>query len=215
MKRGVITLTTALLVTPSLAADLNKEILTCSALTDSIKRLECFDNLAAREQANADQQATKELTDSGSTPDNWDLSISQSKIDDTTTVLLRTRAQEPVAGRFNRIATPTLVLRCLENTTVAYINFDGLHMTDIQNYGQVTFRVDKQKAFSLRTRNSTDNKALGLWSGNSAIPFIKRLYGGNTLLVQATPFNDSPVTFSLNIAGLESAIQPLRTACKW
>lgn len=88
-------------------------------------------------------------------------------------------------------------------------------MTDHQNYGQVTFRIDKQKAFTRSTDVSTDNNALGFWSGGNAIPFIKGLFGGSELLVQAMPFNSSAITFSFDISGLEELIKPLRTACKW
>lgn len=204
----------ALLIATPAVADLKKDVLGCSAITDGIKRLECFDRIAASEQKAADTQAAQELAAS-ETPANWNVSISQSKIDDSKTVILTTDAKETVAGMFNRAARPWLVLRCLRNTTSAYINFDGLHMADIQGYGRVTFRVDKQKAFTRSANVSTDNKALGFWNGGSAIPFIKQLFGGSTLLIQATPFSESAVTFSMNIQGLEDAIKPLRETCNW
>lgn len=204
----------ALFIAAPATADLKKDVLECSAVTDGVKRLECFDRIAELEQQEADAQAAQELTAS-ETPENWNVTISQSKIDDSKTVFLTTHANETVPGRFNRTARPWLVLRCLENTTSAHINFDGLHMADIQGYGRVTFRVDKQKAFTRNTDVSTNNAALGFWSGGVSIPFIKQLFGGSTLLVQATPFSESAITFSLNIEGLEEAIKPLRAACNW
>lgn len=215
MRKTTLALAMALFATPLAAMDLKQEMLSCSALTDGIKRLECFDRLASNEQKDADEQAAAQLGEGGSTSGHWDVKISKSKIDDSTQVVLTAEANEAVPGRFNRTARPSLVLRCLENTTAAFVHFDGLHMADIQGYGRVTFRVDKQKAFTRNMDVSTNNKALGLWGGGSAIPFAKQLFGGSTLLVQATPFSDSPVTFSLNIEGLEEAIKPLRSACNW
>lgn len=200
---------------PVSAQDLPRDMLSCSAVKDGIKRLECFDRLAMLIQGAADVQAKIELSQSNSSFENWRVTVSQSKIDDSKSVVLATVSNETVPGRFNRTAKPGLILRCLQNTTSAYINFDGLHMADIRGYGRVTFRVDKRKAFTRTTDVSTDNSSLGFWNGGSSIPFIKQLFGGSTLLVQATPFGKSPVTFSLDISGLEESIKPLRTACNW
>lgn len=215
MRKYIVVVAMTLLFTPVAADELKKNLLSCSALTDSIKRLECFDRLATQEQKEADAQVAGEIGASEPTPENWDVRVSQSKIDDSTTVVLIAESQESVPGRFNRLSKPSLILRCLENTTATYINFDGHHMADIQSYGRVTFRVDKQKAFTQSMQASTDNRALGLWRGGSSIPFAKKLFGGSTLLIHATPFNESAVTFSVDISGLEEAIKPLRSACNW
>jgi len=189
-------------------------ILKCSAITDGVKRLECFDNLASSDQAEANKQASEDLGGQ-TTSDNWHTTINQSKIDDTTTVILLTPSKDEVQGRFNRTATPVLILRCLENTTSAFINFDGLFMADSGGYGRVTFRVDKTKAVTRSFSASTNHKALGLWGGGQAIPFIQNLMDGSALIVQATPHSESPVTMEFDISGLKEAIQPLRKACNW
>lgn len=209
-----LTLLIATLIAGAASAAEPSEILKCSAIKDSVKRLECFDGLASLQQSEADAAAEISFGDLPA-KENWVTSISQSKVDDSTTVILSAESQNIVSGRFNKTARPRLILRCMENATSAYINFDGLHMAEIQGYGRVTFRVDKKKAVTKSTDVSTDNKALGFWSGGGAIPFIKSLFGGSELLVQATPFSDSAVTFSLDISGLEEAVQPLRKACNW
>lgn len=201
------------LVASAYAAD-PSALIKCSAINDSVLRLDCFDALAKVDQDKSDQEAKEKLAPEGDTG-RWRTSIQQSKVDDSTTVILMSNSNETVSSRFNRSARPTLVLRCMENTTAAYLNFDGLHMADIQNYGRVTFRVDKKKAFVKGTDASTDSQSLGLWSGGTAIPFMKSLFGGEELLVQAMPYSESAVTFTLDISGLENAIKPLRTACKW
>lgn len=63
------------------------DLIKCSAISDSLKRLDCFDSLAAASQAAADLTALKKLG-AVSNRENWTVSVKQSKIDDSTTVIL-------------------------------------------------------------------------------------------------------------------------------
>ena len=204
---------TALLTSPSFATP-PSDLLKCSAIKGGVERLECFDNLANNGQKAADISAEKKLG-GGKISKNWTTNISQSKIDDSQIVVLSTDATEYVLDRSYKKATPNLFLRCKENVTVMYIHFDGMFMSDISGNGKVTFRIDKDASFSQNLNVSSGNKALGLFNGGTAIPFIKKLMTGATLIVQATPFNDSPIIVTFDISGLEAQIEPLRRACKW
>lgn len=136
-----------------------------------------------------------------------------SKFDDRTNVFLTTQSEEALSCRFNS-GTATLVVRCLENTT-SVVLVTGCHMADLGSYGKVEYRIDDRRASSVRMRESTDNKALGLWRGGQAIPFAKRLFGADRLLMRFTPYGESSMTASFDISGLEEAIKPLREACHW
>ncbi len=208
-------LITTLAFTPAIYAAEPSALLKCSAIYDGVKRLACFDELVKADQRIADQNSTKKLDADEIKSKNWTRSISQSKIDDSETVTLETDSKNSVPGRFKREATPTLMIRCLEGKTSFYISFDGLFVSDTSNYGQLTIRVDKEKPFVQKTTVSSSNKALGLWNGSTSIPFIKKLFDKETLLVQVTPFNESPITLSFDISGLQNEIEPLRKACKW
>jgi type VI secretion system protein VasI len=83
------------------------------------------------------------------------------------------------------------------------------------NYGDVTFRVDDQKARTVGFEESTNKRSLGLWRGGRSIPEIKRLFGGKKLIARMTPYSENPFTATFNITGLEEAIEPLRKACHW
>lgn len=208
MMAGTLWISAGYAATPS-------DLVKCSSIDDSVKRLVCYDDLANAEHQESTKSETKELQPPSESSGKWHISIDKSKIDDSSTVMAILFADEPVAGRFSRTATPALILRCLENVTSMYINFDGLFMSDTQNYGKVTFRVDKRPAFVKGMSASTSNKALGLWSGGSAIPFIKGLLGGTTLVVRAMPFNESARTMEFSIKGIEAAIEPIKKECKW
>ena len=100
----------------------------------------------------------------------------------------------------------------MENTTSVYITTSGCHLasSEYNDYGHVTYRIDHEPAETRGFSESTDNRALGLWSGGEAIPFIKSMFGRNNLITRFTPFSESPVTARFSIAGLEDAVAPLR-----
>ena len=105
----------------------------------------------------------------------------------------------------------------MENTTVMYFATPDCHMTssDYSSYGDVTYRIDDQKARTVEFEASGNNRSLGLWSGGRAIPEIKRLFGGETMIARMTPYSQNPFTATFNITGLEETIEPLRKACHW
>ncbi|RYF35466.1 MAG: hypothetical protein EOO38_28875 [Cytophagaceae bacterium] len=88
-------------------------------------------------------------------------------------------------------------------------------MSSLQGAGRVTFRVDNQKAETKNFEESNDHEALGLWSGGSSIPWIKSLFGGDRMYVEATPYSESRISDFFPIAGLEESVTPLREACGW
>jgi type VI secretion system protein VasI len=145
----------------------------------------------------------------------WRVASQKSKVDDSTNVFLSIDSNQPIRGRFGDVGPAELTIRCMENTTAATFRFAGHFMADIQGYGDITYRIDDRKAKTKGFVESTSNEALGLWSGGSAIPFAKELFGGTSLYVRATPYNENPVEAEFNIAGLDEAIKPLREACRW
>jgi len=183
----------------------------CAAKSDSVERLACFDAAAAPLVEAANTATTEPSTgDIGA----WQSKTETSAIDDSKTVVMSVLAKEPYPDD-NTMRQPRLVIRCMESTTVMYVDFDGDYMSDIAGRGDVTLRVDKKPAAKGKMTASTDNSALGLWSGSQSIPVIKSMLGGDTLLVRAVPVSSNPVLAEFPITGLNAAIQPLRAACKW
>ena len=145
----------------------------------------------------------------------WVISEDNSAFDDSRTVVLSIHSDNDVRGQFGSAGPATVYLRCMENKTVVYLVLNDLFLSDIQGFGKVEYRIDDGKAGSVRMLASTDNKALGLWDGGSSIPFIKKLMQGKYIVFRATPFNESSVEFTVNLAGLDAAVTPLRKACSW
>src|SRR5690625_3233096 len=133
--KGLLALTCLSLV--HFAAHANTDqVLKCSSINDSVKRLECFDGLASELQTKANEEAKKELAATDKNKDSpWTEHIETSKVDDSVAVILYTPSLDSISGPYGlRTASPSLILRCFENTTAMYINFDGHHMTDHRNY---------------------------------------------------------------------------------
>ncbi|GED41225.1 type VI secretion system-associated protein TagO [Cobetia marina] len=147
---------------------------------------------------------------------NWYVSEKVSQIDDSKTVTLSTVSSTTIPNRYGSgQGKASLILRCMENTTSMYMKFNGNFMADIGSYGNVVMRIDDSKAFTRSMNESTDNMALGLWSGGRSIPVIKKLLKGEKLVVRATPFNESSYTMTFPLRGLSKEIGPLREACHW
>ncbi|WP_162500811.1 type VI secretion system-associated protein TagO [Modicisalibacter coralii] len=137
-------------------------------------------------------------------------------MDDSPAVALTTNSEEIYTGAYGGPAGyATLHLRCLENSTNLYVKMNGHFLADSGGYGRVTYRIDDNRAHTVSMHESTDNKALGLWSGGRAIPVIRRFFGHDQVIMRVTPFNQSPVEVKFPIKGIEEKIKPLRTACHW
>lgn len=147
---------------------------------------------------------------------NWSLLTRKSKMTDDTNIFLSVESNETAQCNFNTSNEKvTLVLRCLENTTTAYIQTPCHVASGFQGYGNVTYRVDKNTSKTKQFAASTSNDALGLWSYRKSRPFIDEIFGGKSLLMRFTPFGESAHEVSFDITGIEEEIQPLREACGW
>lgn len=146
---------------------------------------------------------------------NWLVTEDKSSFDDSRTVVLSLASDDPIRSQFGAPGPANLYLRCQENTTSLFLVLNDLFLADIQGFGAVDYRVDNAAAGVVQMTSSTDNKALGLWDGGKAIPFIKELTAGKSVVFRATPYNESPVEFSFTLAGLEAASLPLQEACGW
>lgn len=200
--RVATTILAVLISTAACAAD----GASCARIDNAGERLLCYDGVFRTAVANETQTVESK----------WVIQTETSKIDDSKSVFLGLESDDDFPGKFgNGRRRANLTLRCMENSTSAILLFGDHFMADTNGYGDVTFRVDNQPAFTRGLDESTDHMALGLWNGGSAIPFIKKLFDGKTLVVRATPFSESPITATFTIAGLKEKIASLREACKW
>lgn len=202
MKKAMF-LAAALAVAPHVQAQ--ESLQSCAAKPVS-ERLACYDALAEQEASESSVSTTQS---------EWIVRTTVSPVDDSKNVFLQVSGENGIQNQYGQNAEMTLTLACRENTTSAYVFFGGHFMSSLQGAGRVTYRIDKQPAQTKNFEESNNHEALGLWSGGTAIPFIKSLFGGTSLYLEATPYSDNRVSDFFPIAGLEGAIAPLRQACNW
>lgn len=180
---------------------------TCIKINNDLDRLTCYDQEHGR---------TPKKEPIATPAGKWEILQETSKITDQKTIVLSLPSDDLVNCRWNRGERISLVIRCLESKTVLYFA-TNCHMTssEYNNYGNITYRLDSAPAETVSGDASTDNKALGLWRGGSAIPMIKKMFGKSMMIVRMMPYGESPFTASFQISGLEQAIRPLRESCKW
>lgn len=176
-------------------------------MKSDLDRLACYDKMSGK-------IPTAEV--SKDSKSEWVVKKEVSKLSDKEGVFLTLPSVDAVSCRWNQNAKAYLNLRCHENTTAFYLSAD-CHMVSSRynDYGDISYRVDASPAAKISLDESTDNKSLGAWDGGKAIPFIKKLIPGKKLIVQFTPYNESPKMAEFNIAGLDSVVEPLRKQCGW
>ncbi len=230
MRSFLLVITCILLPVPGISTAQDVEAaMQCRHYVEDEKRLACYDRTmegdrgaVALKPAPQPQQASD--TDDEALADvnkddtgKWNVSVDRSRMTDQTNVFVRLSSNDKVRHQYTHQGNgyAELWLRCMENTTAILVTMDGEFLTDNQSYGRVEYRVGESKMASVRMNASTDNKALGLWSGRSAIPFIKKLLGQDKLLLRITPYNESSQTMAFDISGVDTAVDGLRKECGW
>lgn len=193
-----------LMMEPAFASeDLNQRLAECAEIEDSADRLDCFDGLAG---LNRDSLDTKQPNE---TAGGWSQRIRTSPIDDGEVVLLSLAADQEV-GVGHRRSRPSLFIRCRGGKTDVYVNW-GIYL-GLETI-PVLGRLDKEKAKSLHWKISTDREAI-FYQLNDA-KLAKSLHNYDTLVLQLTPYGESPVTASFQLQGLAQVSQAAATACQW
>ncbi len=184
-------------------ADTKTDIAICAAENSDATRLICYDELA--KTLNVDKPKSEIFAGKGK----WAVLEETSAIDDSKKASLFLDAENTISGSFKSY-TPTMVLRCSENKTNAYINMGVFLGSDRI---KVLTRLDKKKATKKNWGISPDHKAIFAPGGN--VGYIKSLMKHDKLLIQLTPYGASPVMTTFDLRGLKEAITPLRKACHW
>jgi type VI secretion system protein VasI len=189
--------------TGTVSADENKEIAKCAAKGSDAARLICYDALA--QSLGVEKPKTTTSRGSGK----WSVRTDQSPIDDSLNVSVSVHSEETVRSGYN-IVSPSLFVRCAEKRTNVFLNW-GLYL-GLDSTRMLT-RFDETPATTNTWSISTDNKAV--FVRGSDIAFAKKMMNHDKLLIQISPYGESPVMATFNISGLSEAIKPLREACSW
>lgn len=131
------------------------------------------------------------------------------------TLIVSSSSFEQLPGIFGRESSATLRMSCLENTTQIEVRFGENFMSDVGDFGRLTYKLDDNTPVTVELEASPDSFALGFYTGATAIPLISEMFGAERLLVSATSFTGRTLTASFSIEGLQVAAEPLRELCNW
>ena len=193
--------------TIAFGADKDREMSECAEILSDVKRLACYDDLA---QSRGSLPKIEQETPRKSRG-KWQVQKEISPLDDSTNVYLSIRANNSVKGWLDQY-TPTLQIRCKENTTEAYVAVGMSIANTLYDTAKITLRFDKTKAFDIQMSESTNGEAVFF---QKPIQMIKRMMKHDRLLFQFTPFNSSPAITTFDLIGLGETIKPLRENCNW
>ena len=194
-----------LLSSVGMASEPDREMASCSAVKDSVRRLKCFDDLSKKRGVSG---PSVKNTSAGI----WEVQTEVSKLDDSKNIYLSVSSKESISGKYGRSHKPTLTIGCRENNTLLWVNANEFVTTKEID---ITYRIDKQEASTISLKMATNNEVFGIWRGHNSIEFIKSLFDHNSLLVRYIPYGENPVTVEFPISGLRKAIEPLAQACGW
>lgn len=167
----------------------------CLKIEDPDTRLGCYDMEYGKEIS---------LVSAGG---DWHLHTETNPLDDSTTHILILQS-ESGTGRWGKPIN--LIVRCKSNTTDMWITWNDYLGSDRP---EVTERLGSEDAKVRRWSKSTDKTST--FFPESPIGYIKRMMDESRFVAQVTPYNENPSTAVFNVAGMESAIKPLRENCNW
>jgi type VI secretion system protein VasI len=140
----------------------------------------------------------------------WRYSEERSALDNRKDVWLSVTSKNTEGNAIGSPIRATLWLRCMENKTNVLIGFDR-YTTDNQN---VRFKLDEDAVQKQWMETMRGGDGIGIWSGGRAIPFIKKLFGKESLVLAYDTYT-GPVEFTFDVSGVKDRIAPLAEECGW
>ena len=130
------------------------------------------------------------------------ISRDKSAIDDSPVVIISCESKE----KYSYHDEARLVIRYKEGEKSVYVNFGEYLGSDSID---VTTRFDSMQAETTKWSLSTDRKAA--FFGGDISRFVNSLSYSNKLVVRATPYSESPRTYTFDISNFRELVGPVRS----
>jgi len=144
----------------------------------------------------------------------WDVRVSTSEMDDSKKVILALESENQIENWLSQKRRATLLIRCEENRTSAYVSTGMRANPELGNYEQAhaRIRLDEDEPMRVNMSESTSGEAL-FFPGSTRYP--KRLEGKERMLFEFTPFNQGNARFEFDLRGIDEVLPQVKSACGW
>lgn len=177
-----------------------KEMESCTSIMDEELRLKAYDALAEKLGFHL---TTREQHEPGG---KWLAEVDINPMDDSKTVVFVLMASE---GKSSWGKIPILVLRYKSGETSVYVKWQDY----LGSEAYVTCRIGSDKPQRKRWPLSTNSKAT--FYPDSPEGFIARLLTVEKLVLQVTPYSETPVTAVFDVRGLQETAEPYNDIHGW
>lgn len=143
----------------------------------------------------------------------WTLRQEPAVFDDLTNIYLSVPSIAPLRCGPRRRAT--LMLRCLEDRTAAYISHDCATPPGDPAGWQADLRLDDGPVQSVQMEVDGLGEAIGHWDYQDARIFMETLLPAQSLAVRFTDATGYKTEMTFPIAGLAPHLERLSAACHW
>ncbi len=106
-------------------------------------------------------------------------------------------------------------IRCRDDKTSAWFRFAGYEMGNRGAQREIVYQVDEDNEEIVELERARNHEILTIERGYRAVPFVRRLIGGQSMRISAIAANGKELHAVLPLEGLGRAIQDLREACHW
>jgi type VI secretion system protein VasI len=107
-----------------------------------------------------------------------------------------------------------LIIRCRESRTDFFVAYSDI-VDGMEHTIRVQYRIGNTPVKSERWGISQDYMSYGTWQTPGTIPFIKSLLDADDFLCSGRCRIDGDIRSVVQVAGIQEAIAPVRTACHW
>lgn len=180
-----------------------KAFASCAREKNDLKRLACFDGMAARLGISPPKSSTSKAK-------KWTIKKDVSPVDDSVLAVASLPADSPIVVWPNDRLRPTLIFRCQEGSVDFYVNVGTSPHVESDGAASVTLRIDKDAPFDATFSKSTDGDAL---FAPNPMELAQALRERHALLMRFIPFNTPPVVVTWSLTGASAAVDAVLGAC--
>lgn len=145
---------------------------------------------------------------------NWAITIGEDPSSYEVIAALQQDAANTIKDEYGtKDVTPQLAFRCTPGNPEISVQIDWRRFISSFNT-EVGFRVDGGKTMWLKWGVDQSNKITLSKSAADSQSLVELLDGGGELLVEVSPYSESPITVRFDLAGFSQAVDALRTECQ-